>query len=143
MNFKIKKPAAIIIENNIKPSHQRIKIYEYLSSHFTHPTADRIFNDLKEEIPTLSKSTVYNTLKAFVKTQLVREISIEDNEIRYEFNLHDHGHFKCNECGAIYDFTIEMNIININELNEFQINDRNVYFKGICKRCLASHLIRQ
>ena len=52
-----------LLEFRIKPSLQRMAIMEYLMSHLTYPTADSIFNDLYSLIPTLSKTTVYNTLK--------------------------------------------------------------------------------
>jgi Fur family peroxide stress response transcriptional regulator len=131
-----KRPATVLKKYKIKPSYQRIRIYEYLASHFIHPTAEQIYADLKTQIPTLSKSTVYTTLKAFVKAGIVREITIEDNTIRYEFNIQDHGHFKCEECGKIYDFSIDTDSLCPDELKEFQVNDKNVYFKGICQKCL-------
>jgi Fe2+ or Zn2+ uptake regulation protein len=123
-------------KRNIKPSHQRIQILEYLLSNRNHPTADQIFNDLKKEMPTLSKATVYNTIKAFIQAKLLREITIEDNEVRYDIQISDHGHFKCENCGKIYDFDIDIDNIPAADLNGFQIYDKNVYFKGICKQCL-------
>ena len=49
--------------HNIKPSVQRIAIMNYLIEHRTHPTVDEIYTALSPSIPTLSKTTVYNTLK--------------------------------------------------------------------------------
>jgi len=46
----------ILIEHNIAPSIQRIKILEYLSKYKTHPTADMIYRELVKQIPTLSES---------------------------------------------------------------------------------------
>lgn len=125
-------------KNNIKPSQQRIKILEYIATHPCHPTADQVFCNLKKNMPTLSKATVYNTLNAFVRAQIVREITIEENEIRYEYNMENHGHFKCEECGTIYDFAIDINSFSSTELKECKINARDVYFKGICKKCLMA-----
>ncbi|NLZ52190.1 MAG: transcriptional repressor [Thermoanaerobacteraceae bacterium] len=123
-------------KRGLKPSHQRIKILEYLATHPCHPTAEKILSEMRKELPTLSKSTVYKTLNAFVDVGMLREITIEDNEIRYEYNLMDHGHFKCEECGVVYDFDIDFSHLKSNELNGFKINDRNLYLKGVCKRCL-------
>ena len=50
-------------EHHIKPSVQRIAIMKYLMEHHTHPTVDEIYTALSPTIPTLSKTTVYNTLK--------------------------------------------------------------------------------
>ncbi|HOD02862.1 MAG: Peroxide operon regulator [Firmicutes bacterium ADurb.Bin300] len=131
-----KKSAEVLTRNNIKPSYQRVMIYSYLASNFIHPTAQQIYESLKGSILTLSKTTVYNTLRAFYKANLIREITIEENEIRYEFNMHDHGHFKCEQCGEIYDFKINNNYVNKDELSGFIITDKNVFFKGCCKNCL-------
>ncbi|ATW28610.1 transcriptional repressor [Candidatus Formimonas warabiya] len=124
-----------LIRRKIRPSHQRIKILDYLMNQRCHPTVDQIFHDLHQEIPTLSKSTVYNTLNAFLEAQLIRVITIEDHETRYDIAMKNHGHFKCDSCGSIYDFTINIDDFATGELNGFQITDKNIYFKGICPRC--------
>ena len=59
------KPYERLLEHNIKPSMQRIAIMEYLMNHPIHPSADDIYTALSPSMPTLSKTTVYNTLKLF------------------------------------------------------------------------------
>lgn len=120
---------------NIRLSHQRLKVLEYLSGNLIHPTADQIYTGLHKEIPTLSKTTVYSTLNSLKDAGLVREINIEDNEIRYDIRLENHGHFKCESCGAIHDFSVDMDSLPVGGLNHFDISDRNIYFKGTCPQC--------
>jgi Fe2+ or Zn2+ uptake regulation protein len=123
---------------NINLSHQRLKVLEYLVQNQYHPTVDQIFTALKKEISTLSKTTVYNTLKILIDAGMVRVITIEDNETRYDIEVENHGHFKCESCGAIYNFNIDIDSLAFSDLNDFRINDKNVYFKGICPRCLSN-----
>mgnify|MGYP000135602580 CR=1 FL=1 len=125
-------------KRGIKPSHQRVKVLEYMMGHFVHPTADTIYLEVHKEVPTLSKTTVYNTLNHFADTGLVRVINIEDNETRYDINVHDHGHFKCTTCGEIYDFSVDMAGLGAAGLAGFSVQDRNVYFKGTCAACLSN-----
>jgi Fe2+/Zn2+ uptake regulation proteins len=125
-----------LIKKNIRPSHQRLKILEYFYIYHNHPTVDEIFNTLKKSMPTLSKATIYNTLKAFVQERIVEEIFIDDNEVRYELRAKSHGHFKCRKCGTIYDFDIAIDEIPAGGLNEFKVEDKSVYFKGVCPKCL-------
>lgn len=136
MNQKIDSLAKTLIEKNIKPSLQRMKILEYLTIKKNHPTVDRIFNDLVKEIPTLSKATVYNTLDLLKKANLARVVTIEDNETRFDAKVASHGHFKCESCGSIFDFEINIDSFSADLLEHFKINEKNVYFKGICPRCL-------
>lgn len=135
MNQRIKNLSEKLKERNIKPSYQRIKIFEYLVDRKNHPAVDRIFKDLVKEIPTLSKATVYNTLDLFRGSGLARIVNIEDDEIRYDGEITDHGHFKCESCGNIYDFSVDLENISADSLKHFKINEKNVYFKGICPMC--------
>lgn len=125
-------------KNNIKPSYHRIKIMEYLVTKNNHPTADEIYNELVKEIPTLSKTTVYNTLNLLIKAKLVRLITIEDYEMRYDANILNHGHFKCEVCGKIFDFSINIDSAEIAGLSKFIINEKHVYIKGICPSCIKN-----
>jgi len=136
MKYRIEGLTERLLNRNIKPSYQRIKILEYLDNNRIHPTVDKIFVDLQKEIPTLSKTTIYNTLNLFVEAGLVRVLTIEDNETRYDIDTSDHGHFKCENCGEIYDFKINVDGLEPSGLNNFKITDKSVYFKGICEKCL-------
>lgn len=120
---------------NIRLSHQRLKVLEYIANNRCHPTVEQIYSELHKEIPSLSKTTVYNTLNTLVKSGLVKLITIEDNETRYDIVTDNHGHFKCESCGSIYDFEINIDSFNTRDLNGFKINDKDVYFKGICPKC--------
>lgn len=140
MNNAVEKLTHELNKKGLRPSHQRVMILDYLANHPCHPTAEKILSEMKKELPTLSKSTVYKTLNTFVEAQMLREITIEDNEVRYDYNLMDHGHFKCEQCGSVHDFNIDFSILRHDELNGFKIHDKNVYFKGVCKSCLTNNI---
>ena len=124
-----------LVKAGIKPSYQRIKIYEFILNNNIHPTVDFIYKKLFKEIPTLSKTTVYNTLKLFEKHQLIRNVNIEENEIRYDAVKSIHGHFKCEQCGKIYDFDYNYKDLKYKGLDNFILNQTDIMIKGICKSC--------
>lgn len=64
----------IFKDKKIRISKQRLLILDYLMTHPIHPTADDIFNDLKNEDPAISQATIYNSLNLFVKHKLVKEL---------------------------------------------------------------------
>ncbi len=136
MTDRIEDLTEHLVKNNIKPSFQRIKILEYLVKNNTHPTVDEIYKEVVLEIPTLSKTTVYNTLNLFIEANILKGLYIEGNEVRYDAILSDHGHFKCNRCEKIYDFEINIDQFYTNTLNGFEIREKGVYFKGICPKCI-------
>lgn len=123
-------------EKNIRLSHQRLKVLEYLTDNLNHPTVDQIYTELHPAIPSLSKTTVYSTLDALAEAGLVQVITIEGNETRYDIRTENHGHFKCEACGTIYDFDADVGSLKTDDLKGFEIKDKHVYFKGICPRCL-------
>lgn len=67
-----------LLSYNIKPSVQRIAIMDYLLAHKTHPCIDEIYMALCDDIPTLSKTTVYNTLKLFVEHGAALMLTIDE-----------------------------------------------------------------
>jgi Fe2+ or Zn2+ uptake regulation protein len=136
MNVQFEDLLGELKSKNIRLSHQRLKVLEYLTQNYNHPTADQIYNGLHDDVPTLSKTTVYNTLNSLAEAGLIRVINIDDNEAHYDINTGNHGHFKCEKCKKIYDFYIDIDSLETRGLDGFQINDRNVYFKGICPKCL-------
>ena len=126
-----------IVEHGVKVSFQRMKILEYFVKFGGHPNVNDIYNYVIKEIPTLSKTTVYNTLNLFAKHDLIDIVTIEDNEVRYDFAPCIHGHFKCENCGTIADVNFDEKDIRkiIPKLNDFKIMSHHVNFKGLCKEC--------
>lgn len=122
-------------DHGVKASLPRVKIYEYLNTHRSHPTVDEIYNALSDELITLSKTTVYNTLDLFVKHELAVQVLIEDNEARYDADTSNHGHFKCTTCQTVYDFNYDLSSTNIPSLEGFILEDYHTYIRGICKKC--------
>lgn len=122
---------------DVKPSHHRIRVFQYLAENRNHPNVDMIYRELVEEIPTLSRTTLYNTLNLFVARGLVTPITIAENELRYDADTSWHGHFRCQQCGAIYDVRLKNPGSEFADLEQFQINESHLYFKGLCPRCLS------
>ena len=135
---KYTKIREILDESHVKPSINRIKIFEYLMNNKSHPTVDEVYKSLKGELPTLSKATVYNSFKAFLDAGIVKAINLEGQEARFDYKTEGHGHFKCEKCEKIYDFDIMLEDKVSEELKGFSIKETEVLIKGICKDCINS-----
>ncbi len=120
----------------IKPSTIRIKILDYFYHHRTHPTAEEIYQALLAELPTLSRASIYNTLDLFLSRGLLKTLPTEDRETHYDMNLDFHGHFECEKCGKIYDFSPPAFEHSPQELQGFVIHSKEMYYRGICAPCL-------
>ena len=136
MMVNIENIGDYLIKNEIKPSYQRIRIFEYLIKNKNHPTVDLIFQSLIGDIPTLSRTTVYNTLKLFMDKGIVLVLNIEDNEARFDADTSLHGHFKCKVCGSINDFHFDSTELKIEALKKFSVDETHIYLKGVCSSCI-------
>ena len=126
-----------LVEHGVKPSVQRLAIMDYLLTHFTHPTVDDIYKALHPIIPTLSKTTVYNTLRLFADHHVAQVISVDDHHICYDGDMSPHTHFYCNQCGRIHDLQLTTTPqADQRFLQEGHLVDMvQVYYRGICKEC--------
>ena len=126
--------STILLSYGIRPSVQRIAIMRYLCKNRTHPTVDEIYEALKNQIPTLSKTTVYNTLKLFVDNGAALYIGIDERNARFDGYIEQHAHFRCKKCGHILDLPMDINNFLPNNFNG-DIEESHFYLKGVCEDC--------
>ena len=126
-----------LIDNGIKPSVQRIAIMKYLFEHRTHPTVDDIFHDLHDAIPTLSRTTVYNTLKLFAEKGAILSLTIDEKKVRFDGYKQRHAHFRCLECDEVFDISLDRDVEFPQEdgLRGFKAVETHVYHRGYCAEC--------
>ncbi len=122
----------------VKPSITRIMIYDYIFSTKDHPNVDEIFITLKETLPTLSKTTVYNTVHLLKTHRLIKAYAMPNHEMRYDANLDVHAHFLCASCGQITDVLIDVCDIVQTVISENCIDETVITFHGTCSKCQTS-----
>lgn len=125
--------------HGVKPSAQRMVILRHLMEHRTHPTVDEIHSQLREEHPTLSRTTVYNTLKLFAESGLIKCIETSLGEgARWDYSTDDHAHFLCQTCGCVTDIEFDPNASSLPlPSGGHRVNSVSITYKGICPQCLA------
>lgn len=127
-----------LIGYNIKPSVQRIAVMDYLLKHRTHPSVEEIYSALSGDMPTLSKTTVYNTLKLFAEQGAAQMLTIDEKNVCFDGDTSLHAHFLCKRCGKIYDLPIPEPMKETLESNieGHSVDELHYYYKGTCKNCL-------
>ena len=125
--------------HGIKPSLQRMAVMTYLIEHRTHPTADEIYTALHSSIPTLSKTTVYNTLKLLTEKGAALQLTIDERNCCFDADTSPLAHFLCTRCGRVYD--MKLNQAELRKCacvpDEFHTEDAQLYLRGCCPRCAA------
>ena len=136
----LEKYVKILKEHSMKVTPQRLEVLRYLDEHRVHPTVEMIYLDLKKRNPSLSKTTVYNSVEILEKQGIIQSLRIAGNEIRYDFRNDLHHHFICKKCGRIFDIDLTCPVIDKVEQNGFKVEEIHGYFKGICKECLSKEM---
>jgi Fur family peroxide stress response transcriptional regulator len=133
--METKEIVKLFKERGFRATPQRIAVYQYLCDHPTHPDVDTIYNELVKEHPAFSRTTVYNSLDALAKENLVMTVTIDPERIHYDATTKPHGHFYCKCCKRIIDFAIS----NLHDISAdgFEVHQQDVYYKGICPDCLT------
>ncbi len=88
----------------IKLTYQRLEIFRVLLSSNNHPSAEEVYERVKEKVPTISLDTVYRTLSTFEQLGLIRKIHGPDDRARFDPNNKKHYHLVCLKCYKITDF---------------------------------------
>ena len=121
--------------SNVRPSVHRLAVLEYVANQRTHPTADEVFNAISVDFPSVSRTTVYNSLHTLVDAGLLRELEIENLTTRYDLaKQKPHSHFRCKSCGKIFDMELPSNLDQMVKPG-FTIEATDLYFAGICPEC--------
>jgi Fur family ferric uptake transcriptional regulator/Fur family peroxide stress response transcriptional regulator len=122
----------------IKPSLQRLAIIGYLMDHPTHPSADEIHTALVPSIPTLSRTTVYNTLWLMADHGVIDALGVDRTNVRFDYPRTRHAHFVCRRCGAIVDTLIEPTPVATALPEGTEIDNIAVTFHGLCHKCATA-----
>ena len=122
----------------LKYSRQRESIKSYLDTHRTHPTAETVYLDIKQEFPNISLGTVYRNLNLLAEMGEILRISPGNGPDRYDGNAAPHNHFICTRCGRVLDIDLD----HQSQLDELagehfdgKIVSHITHFFGLCPEC--------
>ena len=123
----------------LRLTHQRLEIYRELLLSGDHPSAEALYQRLRQAIPTISLDTVYRTLATLAVHGLINKVETVESQARFEVSLLRHHHLVCSRCKEIMDFKwrlIDEALLPEETSSWGRIGNKNVVVYGICKKCL-------
>ena len=130
--------AKILRDNGCKVTPQRLAVYDMLSHTTEHPTAEMIYQKVKEQYPTMSFATVYKSVEIFSKLGVIQVLNTGEDSFRYDAKTSEHPHIKRTKCGRVNDVShLDARAVESLVENEtgFKVNGHQFYFYGICPDC--------
>ena len=108
--------------------------------------ADRLYDKIKKESPSLNLGTVYRNLNILVEQKLIQKLPFGSTHDRYEALKSPHYHLVCEKCGSVQDFEMPQ-YTEINDqaqrMSSFNISRHRIDFFGICEKCQSENKKRK
>lgn len=120
-------------------SRQREAIHNYLMSTKHHPTAEVVYEHIRQSFPNISLGTVYRNLNFLVEHGEALRLEFGDGVDHFDGRTGPHNHFYCKDCGRVIDLDMDP-IDHIDRIADASfrgdIQGHSIYFYGICEDCL-------
>lgn len=119
-------------------SRQRELILNAVLRNRIHPTAEMVYNLIKDECPDLSLGTVYRNLNYLAQNNMLKKINVPDGSDRFDGTLLRHQHLVCRKCGKVQDVGIDELLTiksSIMKDKDFDIDIDSLVFEGVCGEC--------
>lgn len=92
--------------SGLRVTPQREAIVRLLADDASHPSAESVHVRAAEELPWMSKATVYNTLNSLIQAGVIQELDL-GHERRFDGRTDEpHAHLVCRVCGRIEDLDL-------------------------------------
>lgn len=123
-----------------KLTTQRLAIIKALEGRRDHPSAELIYNEIREAHANLSIATVYSTMKLLAAASVARILTIDDKKMYFDPDTSPHGHFLCRKCRKVIDIPIDSSVIRSAENMPAisAISTSELFFYGLCSLCGAA-----
>jgi Fur family peroxide stress response transcriptional regulator len=121
-----------------RETKQREAVLRVLRNTKSHPTADWIYEEVKKEIPNISKGTVYRNLQVLQEKGAVSELNLNGTLSRFEAKQESHYHFRCEQCGQVIDVEqpVDRDLDQmVARRTGLKISYHQLEFRGVCRDC--------
>ncbi len=122
----------------MKYSKQRELILQAVTESPVHPTADTVYERVRQENSKISLGTVYRNLNFLSKMGMIKKVAMPTGSDRFDSRLDEHYHMICDACGRVFD--VECGSLDgldrqLLEDRGFQVRSRHLLLTGLCREC--------
>lgn len=117
---------------------QRRETLQVVLERDDHPSADQVYESVRDRIPHLSRTTVYRVLDTLVGLGVIRRLHHPGAGVRYDGKVHRHHHLVCRECHRVIDVESKrLDDLRLppSQRHGFEIEDYTIHFLGVCETC--------
>ncbi|MCL4517544.1 MAG: transcriptional repressor [Firmicutes bacterium] len=119
-------------------TRQREVILEELRKVKTHPTADEVYEMVRQKLPRISLGTVYRNLELMAEEGLIQKLELAGTQKRFDGNPANHYHVRCMRCGRVEDVPVDPDTIvdkALRAASDYEIIGYRLKLIGLCPQC--------
>lgn len=123
----------------LRVTEQRREIFKTVAASRSHPSAEEVFEQVREKLTNVSLDTVYRTLTSLEQMELLLRVGTAGKE-RFDGDLRPHAHFICAHCGEVYDVFYDKKYMMLPLREAFSCGEVrliSLQYKGTCRNCCA------
>ncbi len=124
--------------SRLRMTRQRQVILEELRKMQCHPSADELYEVVRERLPHISLGTVYRNLDLMARDGLIQRLELGGTQKRFDGDISGHYHIRCMNCGRVDDAHMER-ITAIDDAakgeTDYEIIEHRLEFIGLCPKC--------
>ena len=120
-----------------RQTKQKQAIFQIVLSSSAHPTAEMVFNQAQQQLPSISLGTVYRNLQELVAAGKVTELYFGRQQSRFDSQMQPHCHFICETCGEIFDLSLPEGLLGTDQLKDLpgEVYECRLEMFGLCDKC--------
>jgi Fe2+ or Zn2+ uptake regulation protein len=119
----------------LKVTPQRQSIFRILHGSAGHLTAESVYRRAREEMPTISLKTVYDTLHSLAALGEIQSLDLGTGSTLFDATTRPHHHLVCTSCRRTEDVDFELGSLDPAERHGFVILTTDVVARGLCPDC--------
>ena len=128
----------MLAKRNLRMTRQRKVILEELRRINNHPSADELYERVRQLLPRISLGTVYRNLDVLSELGEIQRLELSGSLKRFDGNPRKHYHIRCMNCDRIDDapLAFQKNIEDqLNGETDYKIMGHRLEFVGLCPAC--------
>ena len=120
---------------------QKALVLKTVKERHDHPSADRIYETIGQDYPSISRSTVYRILNQLADSGAIRRVEVGNGANRFDCRLEEHWHIHCVDCDRVEDVPVQMPepLVRTVEAMQYQLLTSHFTLEGRCPACRARY----
>jgi Fe2+ or Zn2+ uptake regulation protein len=113
-------------------------VLEIVRSSHSHPTAQQVYETVRNVRPRIGLATVYRVLHQLTEQGYIKEIGPSEEGCRYDGHVSRHDHAVCTMCGALLDVEVTVPAEALQaaaRATGMALSSHEIRLYGLCSSC--------